>query len=87
MHVTLAGSGFHFSSVPHNVLILPAGTNPGLHKNISATSNVFKYVSIEPYPETVVILQLTGKKKTGSKYFIVRDKHEVITYRGGYRET
>ena len=42
MHTRVAGSGLHLPSALHTALILPAGTNPGLHlKNISAPSVVF----------------------------------------------
>ena len=41
VHSVVAGSGFHLLSDVHTALILPAGTNPGLHlKNISAPSVV-----------------------------------------------
>ena len=61
---TLAGSGFHLRSVVHTPLILPAGTNPGLHlKNISAPSVVVRYESTEPFVGEVGPLQLTVKRK------------------------
>ena len=42
VHTIVVGSGFHLPFAPHTALILPAGTNLGLHlKNISAPSVVF----------------------------------------------
>ena len=42
VHTRVARSGVHLPSAAHTALILPGGTNPGLHlKNISAPSVVF----------------------------------------------
>ena len=60
VHVRLAGSGVQIPLDAQVAVILPAGTNPGLHlKNISAPSVVFSYGSMEPLPGTVESLQLT----------------------------
>ena len=68
VHTRVVGSGYHLPSAPHTALILPSGTNPGLHlKNISAPSVVFSYGTMEPLPGTVESLQLT------------REGYEVIT--------
>ena len=64
VHTRPAGSGFHLRSAVHTALILPAGTNPGLHlKNISVPSSVFRYGSMEPFVGEVGPLQLTVEKK------------------------
>ena len=64
VHTRLAGSGFHLPSVVHTALILPAGTNPGLHlKNISAPPVVVRYESMEPFVGEVGPLQLTVERK------------------------
>ena len=61
MHPRPAGSGFHLPSIPHTALILPTGTNPGLHlKNISAPSSVLWYASMEPLSGVLGLPQLTG---------------------------
>ena len=64
VHPRVAGSGFHLWSAPHTAVILPVGTNLGLHlKDISASSVVFWYGSIEPSTGGVGSLQLTGGRK------------------------
>ena len=61
VHTKAAGLGLHLPSAPHTALIVPAGTNPGLHlKNISAPSSLFWYVSTEPLPGVTGSPQLTG---------------------------
>ena len=81
MHTTVAGSGFHLRSAPHIALILPAGTNPGLHmKNISAPSKVFRYASIEPSVGGVGSLQLTGWREMENKN--LQDHHNWLEKKG-----
>ena len=64
VHTRVAGSGFHLPSALHTALILPAGTNPGLHlKNISAPSVVFWYASMKPFLATLGSPQLTGESR------------------------
>ena len=64
VHTRVAGSGLHLPSAPHSALILPAGTNPGLHlKNISASSVVIWYASMEPLPGTVGSPQLAEESR------------------------
>ena len=63
VHTSVAGSGFHLPSTPHTALIVPAGTNPGLHlKNISAPSSMFWNGSITPFPGTIGSLQLAEEE-------------------------
>ena len=58
VHSKPLGSGFSSQIA----LILPAGTNPGLHlKNISAPSVVLWYALMYPFPGRVGSLQLTGE--------------------------
>ena len=51
VHTRAAGSEVQLPSAAHTALILPAGTNPGLHmKIISAPSSVLWYGSTTPFP-------------------------------------
>ena len=75
-HTRVAGSGFHIPSPVHTALLLPAGTNPGLHlKIILAPSVVSWYVSMEPFSEVVGTPQLTGNKNVVSG----RLKMEIVS--------
>ena len=70
--IVVAGSGSHLPSAPHTAVILPVGTNPGLHvKNISVSSSVFWYGSMEPSIGGVGSLQLAGGRNNMS--FTQRD--------------
>ena len=60
VHTRVVGLGFHLPSTPHTAVILPAGTNPGLHlKYISDPSSVFRYASTEPLSGVIGCPQVT----------------------------
>ena len=64
VHTRAAGSEVQLPSAVHTALILPAGTNPGLHmKIISAPSSVLWYGSTTPFSGAVGSLQLAVERR------------------------
>ena len=79
LHKRPAGSGFHLPFTPHTALILPAGTNPGLHlKNISAPSSVFWYASMEPLSVVMGLPQLTEIAMQINTFLSLEEKRDEI---------
>ena len=73
MHTEVAGFGVHvpFGDIPsdvHTAVIFPVGTNPVSHlKNISAPPSVLLIFTMEPFPGTTGIPQLTKGRNSGNR--------------------